>query len=39
MDHSGDYVEVAAYGPGNELLQPFIKNTDLHDLMLKACLI
>lgn len=39
MDHSGDYVEVAVYGPGNELLQPFIKNTDLHDLMLKACLI
>lgn len=37
MDHSGDYVEVAAYGPGNEFLQPFIKNTDLHDLMLKAC--
>jgi len=39
MDHSGDYVEVAAYGPGNELLQPFIKNTDLHDLMLRACII
>ena len=39
MDHSGDYVELAAYGPGNELLQPFIKNTDLHDLMLKACTI
>lgn len=37
MDHSGDYVEVAVYGPGNEFLQPFIKNTDLHDLMLKAC--
>ncbi|QIY90031.1 alkaline phosphatase [Chryseobacterium gallinarum] len=36
MDHSGDYVEVAAYGPGSELLQPFIKNTDLHFLMLKA---
>ncbi|REC45395.1 alkaline phosphatase [Chryseobacterium pennipullorum] len=36
MDHSGDYVEVAAYGPGSELLQPFIKNTDLHDVMLKA---
>lgn len=36
MDHSGDYVEVAAYGPGSELLQPFIKNTDLHYLMLKA---
>ncbi len=36
MDHSGDYVEVAAYGPGSEHLQPFIKNTDLHYLMLKA---
>ncbi|MFP3831448.1 alkaline phosphatase [Chryseobacterium sp. SIMBA_028] len=36
MDHSGDYVEVAAYGPGSELLQPFIKNTDLHYFMLKA---
>lgn len=36
MDHSGDYVEVAAYGPGSELLQPFVKNTDLHYLMLKA---
>nr|WP_315028672.1 alkaline phosphatase [uncultured Chryseobacterium sp.] len=36
MDHSGDYVEVAAFGPGSELLQPFIKNTDLHEVMLKA---
>ncbi|WP_343608605.1 alkaline phosphatase [Chryseobacterium oranimense] len=36
MDHSGDYVEVAVYGPGRELLPPFIKNTDLHYLMLKA---
>ncbi|PQA93202.1 alkaline phosphatase [Chryseobacterium shigense] len=36
MDHSGDYVEVAVYGPGRELLPSFIKNTDLHDLMLKA---
>lgn len=36
MDHSGDYVEVAAYGPGSQLLQPYIKNTDLHHLMLKA---
>ncbi|WP_126650712.1 alkaline phosphatase [Chryseobacterium aureum] len=39
MDHSGDYVEVAAYGPGSTLLQPFIKNTDLHDLMVKACIL
>ena len=36
MDHSGDYVEVAAYGPGKELLKPHIKNTDLHYLMLQA---
>jgi alkaline phosphatase len=36
MDHSGDYVEVAAFGPGRELLHPFVKNTDLHQLMLKA---
>ncbi len=39
MDHSGDYVEVAAYGPGSELLKPFIKNTDLHELMLTASLV
>ncbi|MDN3693098.1 alkaline phosphatase [Chryseobacterium tructae] len=36
MDHSGDYVEVAAYGPGSQYLQPYLKNTDLHDLMLRA---
>lgn len=36
MDHSGDYVEAAAYGPGSELLKPYIKNTDLHHLMLEA---
>ncbi|SDR00846.1 alkaline phosphatase [Chryseobacterium soldanellicola] len=36
MDHSGDYVELAMYGPGSELLKPFVKNTDLHYLMLKA---
>ncbi|MGM0478162.1 MAG: alkaline phosphatase [Bacteroidota bacterium] len=34
--HSADYVEVAAYGPGSELLRPFIKNTYLHELMLVA---
>ena len=37
MDHSADYVELAMFGPGSELLQPFVKNTDLHQLMLKAC--
>lgn len=36
MDHSGDYVELAMYGPGSELLKPFVKNTDLHSLMQQA---
>ncbi|KAA8481940.1 alkaline phosphatase [Arcticibacter tournemirensis] len=36
MDHSGDYVEVAMCGPGSELLNPFVKNTELHNLMLEA---
>lgn len=36
MDHSGDYVELAMFGPGSELLKPFVKNTDLHYLMLAA---
>lgn len=36
MDHSGDYVELAMYGPGSDLLKPFVKNTDLHYLMLEA---
>jgi len=36
MDHSADYVELALFGPGSALLKPFIKNTDLHYLMLQA---
>jgi len=36
MQHSADYVELAMFGPGSELLKPFIKNTDLHYLMLEA---
>lgn len=36
MDHSADYVELAVFGPGSELVKPFIKNTDLHYLMLQA---
>ncbi len=35
-EHSGDYVELAMFGPGSELLKPFVKNTDLHYLMLQA---
>jgi len=36
MDHSADFVELAMFGPGSELLKPFVKNTDLHYLMLEA---
>lgn len=36
MQHSADYVELAMFGPGSDLLTPFIKNTDLHYLMLEA---
>lgn len=36
MNHTGDYVELAMYGPGSELLEPFVQNIDLHYLMLTA---
>ena len=36
MDHSGDYVELAAYGPGSDQLKPFVKNYELHDFMLEV---
>lgn len=36
MDHSADYVELAMFGPGSDLLKPFVKNTDLHYIMLQA---
>ncbi|WP_126972741.1 alkaline phosphatase [Gynurincola endophyticus] len=36
MDHSADYVELAMYGPGSEKLQPFIKNYELHNFLLKS---
>jgi alkaline phosphatase len=36
LEHTGDHVELAAFGPGSELLKPFVKNTDLHYLMLQA---
>jgi alkaline phosphatase len=36
MDHSADHVELAAFGPGSELLKGFVKNYELHELMLKA---
>ena len=36
-NHSGDFVELAAYGPGSDLLKGFMKNTDLHYMLLEAC--
>jgi len=35
-NHSADYTEIAMFGPGSELHQPFMKNTDLHYLLLEA---
>ncbi|MBK1441047.1 alkaline phosphatase [Parapedobacter sp. ISTM3] len=34
--HSGDHVEIAAYGAGQGLLKPFVRNTDMHYLMLEV---
>ncbi len=36
-NHSADYVELAAYGPGSNLLKGFMKNTELHYMLLEAC--
>lgn len=36
MDHSGDHVELAAYGPGSELVKGFQPNIALHQVMLEA---
>lgn len=35
-NHSGDYVELAMYGPHSNQLNPFVKNTELHNFMLQA---
>jgi alkaline phosphatase len=35
-DHTGDFVELAMFGPGSELLPPFQRNTELHNFMLKV---
>ncbi|MBW3466433.1 alkaline phosphatase [Arthrospiribacter ruber] len=35
-NHSGDYVELATYGPGSEKLPGFVKNYELHNFMLEA---
>lgn len=36
MNHTGDLVELAMFGPGSEKLKPYVKNTDLHYLMLEV---
>lgn len=36
MDHTADFVELAMYGPGSELLKPFVKNYELHNFMLQV---
>lgn len=36
MDHSADFVELGMFGPGSELLPNFVKNIDLHNMLLKA---
>lgn len=36
MEHSADFVELGAFGPGSELIGPHVINTDLHNIMLKA---
>jgi alkaline phosphatase len=35
-NHSADFVELAMFGPGSEDLKHFVKNTDLHDFMLRT---
>jgi alkaline phosphatase len=35
-NHTGDYVEIAAFGPGKELLPPFIRNVQVHQWLLEA---
>ncbi len=32
-NHTADYVELAAWGPGSDRIPTFVKNTDLFDLM------
>lgn len=34
--HTSDYVELASLGPGSELIQPFLDNTDVFDVMCEA---
>lgn len=35
-NHSGDFVELAMYGPYSDQMKSFVKNTELHNFMLAA---
>lgn len=35
-NHTSDLVELASMGPGSELINGFVKNTELHNIMLEA---
>lgn len=35
-NHTGELVELAAYGPGSEGIPPFIRNFELHTVLLEA---
>jgi len=32
-NHTSDYVEIAAWGPGHDRIPTLVRNTDLFDLM------
>ena len=36
MEHTGDFVELATFGPGSQNLPSFVNNTDLHNFMLQS---
>jgi alkaline phosphatase len=35
-NHTADFVELTMFGPGSEMLKPFVKNYELHNFMLVA---
>jgi alkaline phosphatase len=35
-NHTADFVELTALGPGSEMIPPFVDNTALHDVMVKS---
>lgn len=34
--HSADFTELAMFGPGSEVMKPFMQNTEIHYFLLKA---